>query len=167
MANVSLNSSIRTCKIETGSVNRIQSDRFLNPNNNVCIPWNNRDNLGRLVCEDSFYTKREGCNSALDRVDVENHLRPQYAEYVNLDAAGFQSDIYSMNSADAQLHTDTMGNVNKVTGNFGLDFSANRQVSCGGSAYEQGMAMRSQQNRALQHAQVGMKSQQNAQRAGF
>ena len=39
------------------------------------------DLTGRRVCPDSFYTKSAGCNSAEDRVVVENNLRPQYAEF--------------------------------------------------------------------------------------
>ena len=93
MANISLEASIRTCKVNTGWASRIQSDRFENTNLLMCPVWNERDLIGRKVCEDSFYTKREGCNSPLDRINVENDQRPQYAEYITLDTAGFRADM--------------------------------------------------------------------------
>ena len=75
---ISLEAAIRTCKVETGWANRVESDRFLNPNNMVCPIWNGMDLTGRNVCPDSFYTKSAGCNSASDRVVVENNVsRPQ------------------------------------------------------------------------------------------
>ncbi len=94
MSTISLNKSVRTCKVNTGWAQRIQSDRFENPDLMMCPVWNKRDNAGRSVCADSFYTKREGCNSSLDRIDVENFLRPQYMEYVTLDAAGIDGNMY-------------------------------------------------------------------------
>ncbi|MHA2037196.1 MAG: hypothetical protein ACW98X_12220, partial [Promethearchaeota archaeon] len=79
---ISLQSAIRTCDVNVAWANRIESDRFLNPSNMLCPIWSGVDSTGREVCVDSFKTKRAGCNSALDRVDVENNLRPQYSEYV-------------------------------------------------------------------------------------
>ena len=81
---VNLESALRTCKVDTGYSNRIQSDRFLNPKNMVCPMWNGLDAAGRMACANSFYTKREGCNSAEDRVGVENVLRPAYMNYISL-----------------------------------------------------------------------------------
>ncbi len=80
---VNLESALRTCKVDVGYQQRIQSDRFLNPKNLVCPVWNGLDAAGRVVCADSFYTKREGCNSAQDRVGVENIQRPQYMQYIS------------------------------------------------------------------------------------
>lgn len=91
---ISLQGSLRTCKIETGQAPRYRSSRFEDPNEMMCPVWGGRDNLGRPIQEDSFRTKLEGCNTPLDRVDVENTLRPQYMENVNVDAYGFRSDIY-------------------------------------------------------------------------
>ena len=92
--NISLNKSVRTCKVNVGWAPRIQSDRFENSDAMMCPVWNGRDLAGRAVCADSFYTKREGCNSSSDRITVENSLRPQYMEYVTLDAAGIDGDMY-------------------------------------------------------------------------
>lgn len=91
---ISLQGSLRTCKIETGQAPRYRSTRFEDPNQMSCPVWSGRDNVGRMVSEDSFRTKVEGCNTPLDRVDVENTLRPQYMENINVDSFGFRSDIY-------------------------------------------------------------------------
>ena len=80
---VNLESALRTCKVDTAYQQRTQSDRFLNPKNMVCPVWNGLDAAGRVACADSFYTKREGCHSALDRVGVENIQRPQYMQYIS------------------------------------------------------------------------------------
>jgi hypothetical protein len=53
--------------------------------------WNGLDTFGRIVAFDSFYTKAPGCQSAEDRVVVENQQRPRYFEFVTLDAQGFQN----------------------------------------------------------------------------
>lgn len=92
---ISLLGSINVCKVNTGWANKIQSDRFENPNNMMCPLWNGQDTYGRFVAPDSFYTKTAGCASADDRVEVENFLRPQYMEYVALDAAGFKAPLYA------------------------------------------------------------------------
>ena len=92
---ISLLGSINVCKVNTGWADKIQSDRFENPSNLLCPLWNGQDNFGRFVHPDSFVTKNAGCNSADDRVAVENFLRPQYMEYVALDAAGFQAPLYN------------------------------------------------------------------------
>lgn len=106
----------------------------------VCPIWNGIDTAGREVCPDSFMTKRAGCNSADDRVIVENNLRPQYAEYINLNTAGFNgnqfggagSEGYKYTSAhvDAGLNAKTIHNVHNYTGQFGEQFESSRQVSC-------------------------------------
>ena len=88
---ISLLGSINVCKVNTGWANKIQSDRFENPNNMLCPLWNGQDTYGRFVSPDSFYTKAAGCASAEDRVLVENFQRPKYMEFVALDAAGFNA----------------------------------------------------------------------------
>ena len=92
---VNLESALRTCKVDTAYQQRTQSDRFLNPKNMVCPVWNGLDAAGRVACADSFYTKREGCHSALDRVGVENIQRPQYMQYISDYASG---NNYNYNS---------------------------------------------------------------------
>ena len=128
---VSLESALRTCKVDTAWASRIESDRFFNPNNMVCPIWNGMDTAGRVVCQDSFKTKRAGCNSATDRVEVENNVsRPQYMEYITLSANGIAGNIYgSKDMADRQ---SDLAEANAVSGNFGLQFGSNIQTFCGG-----------------------------------
>jgi len=134
---ISIEASTRTCKVDTASAARIESDRFLNPLNVVCPTWTGRDLSGRQVNADSFYTKRAGCNSAEDRVIVENALRPQYSEYINLDVnEGIRGNLYENNSYYQQSGVRTQGlkNLRNVTGNFGgVASGADIQFDCRGS----------------------------------
>lgn len=141
---ISLLGSINVCKVNTGYANKIQSDRFENPDAMTCPLWNGQDSFGRFVHPDSFYTKNGGCNSADDRVAVENFLRPQYMEYVALDAAGFRSpnmfgnpsqgqlkEGWDANPANNQLNIDARmtrqdaQDVYKITGSAGYQYSNN------------------------------------------
>jgi hypothetical protein len=88
----------------TGYDNKLQSDRFENPNNMLCPLWSGQDNYGRPVNPDSYYTKNAGCNSAEDRVSVENFLRPDYMEYVALDAKGFRNPTMYSNNPPTMLY---------------------------------------------------------------
>jgi hypothetical protein len=124
---LNLESALRTCKVDTAYQQRIQSDRFLNPKNLVCPVWNGLDTAGRVACADSFYTKREGCNSAEDRVGVENILRPQYMQYIS-DSLGNSYNNNSPTPAVAMTQIGTEGfmdfdteakDYSKITGNFG------------------------------------------------
>lgn len=133
--NISLESSIRTCKVDTAWATKLESDRFLNPNLMVCPPWNNVDTSGRPVCIDSYRTKTAGCNSAGDRVSVENSLRPQYIEYVNLDASGIRGGLDCDNNninPDTTCNRNTLDSVHNMTGQYGqvTGFSQNIFPSC-------------------------------------
>ena len=129
---ISLESALRTCKVDTAWASRMESDRFLNPNNMVCPVWNGMDTAGREVCQDSFRTKRGGCNSATDRVEVENNVsRPQYMEYITLSANGIAGNIYG-NPKDVYDREADMKSRSNIAGNFGLQFGSNIQTSCGG-----------------------------------
>lgn len=155
---ISLEKSVRTCDVNVGEANRIQSDRFFNPNNMVCIPWNGLNNKGQEVCPDSWYTKTPGCDSAEDRVMVENSLRPKYFNYVTLGAQGVAGHIYgnvaaSVNSAGRTKFDDSR---NKITGNFGKDFGSTVQYQgCSINAYERNMAQLDQQLRSQNAMQNG------------
>lgn len=154
---ISLDSSIRTCKVESGEAQRIASDRFLNPNNMVCIPWNGYNSKGQSVCYDSWMTKTPGCNSANDRVEVENSLRPQYADYINLNVAGLQGNIYGNEAAwkasgEANKWQDSR---NKISGNFGKQWGSNVYQTCGANAYERAMAQEAQSGRQYAAASNG------------
>ena len=149
---ISIEASTRTCKVDTASAARIESDRFLNPHNVVCPRWTGRDLSGRQVNADSFMTKRAGCNSAEDRVLVENALRPQYSEYINLDVnEGIRGQLYENNMyyQGARRHTEVLKDATLESGHFGGAFSgADRQVSCKHNSYERGVSQMEKQVRA-------------------
>jgi hypothetical protein len=113
----SLQKSVRSCKVDPSWAIRIQTDRFMNPNIMVCPIWNGMDVTGRYVCPDTFYTKNAGCNSAEDRVLVENDQRPRYTEYITL----------------------TPNAVENLHGNFGSQIIASTNPSCAYDQYVKGM----------------------------
>lgn len=143
MANISLESSIRTCKIDPAYAPKVFSDRFLNPGKMVCPVWTGYDSVGRPACPDSYMTKSGGCNSAMDRVAVENHQRPRYVEYVNLNAGGIAGEFYdpqSMNQWDTMKRNQALYELNNTTGNFGMQLGANVYPGCGVNQYSRAMA---------------------------
>ena len=122
---ISLEASTRTCKVDTASAARIESDRFLNPNLAVCPNFSGRDLSGRQVCRESFMTKSAGCNKASERVLVENALRPQYMEYINLDATGIRGSFYANNQhyQEVGARVNTLDEASRKSGHFGGVFS--------------------------------------------
>ena len=135
MSNISLQKSVRTCRVDTGWADKMQSDRFLNSCQSLCPTWNGMDNYGRFVCQDSFKTETAGCRSAVDRIAIENYQRPQYFEYVNLDGFGVQGNMYSY---DSGVRTNGLADIHKQAGNPGIDYGANIAPKCRGDAYERG-----------------------------
>ena len=188
MSNLSLNGSLRTCKVEQGYAPRIQSDRFENPELMVCPVWSGFDNSNRAVCMDSFYTKSPGCNSPLDRVDVENYLRPQYMEYINLDAEGFRynntikmgehtemsctdpnSNMFCRGAGVRQINLD---NLSHITGNFGgvasgADIQARSNNYPMEIAQGQMDAQKAKEHRQMQAMQHASQTQNMKGRAGM
>jgi len=169
---ISLDASIRTCKVDTGEASRIQSDRFQNPNEMVCVPWAGYNLKGQSVCADSFYTKAAGCNSALDRVDVENFLRPQYADLITLNMSGLDGNIYgntdvsaSVDARGAQQYDDSR---NTLTGRYGDTQwrSTNKYTACSMNAYSRAMAQVSQSNRGAAQLNNGARSASNRSSSG-
>lgn len=129
MSVLSLQKSVRTCRVDTGWANKLQSDRFLNSCQVVCPVWTGTDQYGRIVAPDSMMIETAGCRSALDRVDVENYQRPQYFELVNLDGFGVQGNIYS---DDAGNRTAFNQNLYQLAGSPGYDYGAYVQPRCVG-----------------------------------
>lgn len=168
MANISLNKSVRTCKVNTGWADRMWSDRFQNSEAIICPVWNGMDSTGRPSCSNAFYTKSQGCSSANDRIDVENDLRPQYMEYVTLDAVGISgaADDCSCNvgvgnpirenyNADAAQGCQTLENVHNYTGQFGQNnFRSYIEPTCSPFSYESASAKCSQDQRTFQAANL-------------
>lgn len=160
--NISLEGSIRTCKIDTAYADKIFSDRFLNPNSMICSQWNGYDSAGRPACPDSFWTKEAGCNSAEDRVFVENYQRPRYVEYVNLSAGGIDGEFYgcpaTMTQWDEMKGVTDRRLMDGVSGNFGLQFGANVYPNCGVHQYARAMAQNQQALRKYSALDNGYKS---------
>lgn len=140
---ISLENSIRTCKVETGSANRLESDRFLNSCNVTCPVWGGQDSTGRFVCEDSFMTKAPGCNSATDRVDVENYQRPQYFDYVNLDGYGIQGNLYGQATV-TKAHANS--DLHNITGQFGQQLGGDVRTFDTYNKYEKAMVSNTNQH---------------------
>ena len=171
---ISLQGALRTCKVEQGWASRVESDRFFNPNLMVCPVWNGMNNKGQQVCADSYWTKRAGCNSPEDRVLVENAQRPQYAEYINLDAQGIRGNMYgnSMIQHDVRMGGKGIDDVHKVTGQFGMTtgFQQNIYPGCIDSSttpYEYAQAEEAQARRGQQAMDRGFYAHNYRKSSGF
>jgi hypothetical protein len=164
MANISLQGSIRTCKVDPGYSPRIASDRFLNPELALCPVWTGVDNLGRPVNPFSFYTKNAGCNSSSDLVTIENDQRPRYVEYVTLDARGYLNEQSSFLPDKEAVRNAAISDLRKVTGNPGFGFGASVYPGC---AYGDGVGMNNYVNRVNNMAAAGMQTQRNKNAAGL
>jgi hypothetical protein len=157
---VSINKSVRTCRVDQGHASRMQSDRFLNSEKMVCVPWNGTDSTGRYVSRNSWWTKTPGCNSSSDRVLVENELRPQYAEYINLNAgAGINGGIYGNDTAKVETKEAACfeQSRNNYTGNYGKQFQAQVKPTCYSDMGDDVMASR---QRGKQYKQQGWHAEQ-------
>ena len=167
---VSLTSAIQTCVVDQSAAPRLQSDRYLNPMVMMCPTWDGTNNKGQKVCPDSWYTKSIGCNSAMDRVVVENDLRPKYFDYITLTAAGINGNIYGNVDAhdESMSRKQMLDDRNLITGNFGTQFGSKiRSNSCAYSAYENAMAQEAQSMRAQGFLQNGYQAYGNRQYSGM
>lgn len=116
-------------RVEQGYAPRLQSDRFESANEMMCPTWSGFDGMNRTVCKDSYYTKSPGCNSPLDRVHVENNLRPGYMELIGLDSEGFRDNLYTNTEMYTPIHQncsntccqpsmENMRQIHNLTGTF-------------------------------------------------
>ncbi len=170
---LSLEGALRTCKVDTSWANRIQSDRFENPEMMVCPVWTGFDNAGRPVSADSYYTKTAGCNTPEDRVFVENALRPQYFQYVNLDASGLGGNIYNsrdnMFRHDTNVRTQGLNQLNPALTGQWSNAPANDTIypRCGTYGYELAQSQMAQTSRQMQALQHATKNNQYKRNSGF
>ena len=128
---VSLESAIRTCKVNSGDAERMFSDRYLNPNNMVCPVFGGLDSAGRPVNVNSHNTLTAGCFSANERIKVENSQRPKYYEFINLDEYAMnggcaQGQMGANASCAAKSHRETYN----MGGQFGTSVSQYVTPSC-------------------------------------
>jgi hypothetical protein len=152
---ISLESALRTCKVNPEWANRLESHRIIGPaSEKTCPMWTGFDLAGRPVCPDSFNTKSAGCNSALDRLHVENEVsRPQYIPYINLSMEGVTGEwLYDDRFIGAQHQQQFAQDVHNNGGAFGQQLSS--YVKPGGictySSYQQAQGVSSQENRQCQ-----------------
>ena len=169
---IGLTSAILTPKFIVGDESRIQTNRIQNPEAMMCPVWGGSDLSGRQVCGDSFYTKQEGCSSSLDRIKVENFLRPAYTNFVTISATGItgQDANYGTNLATSEsgFSEAERKRVSASNGRFGLVSGAEsiipsnqRMELARANAFQSADkdAVRAQNSRAAQNATVGYKSQ--------
>lgn len=105
--NVSIYDALRGNKVVTGGAAMYQGMRTFDESAQVCPTRANVSDYGIAdVARDSINTYAPGCFSALDRVTVENVLRPRYAVYLNASAIadpGVGDDDYSTTTDQASL----------------------------------------------------------------
>lgn len=129
---MSFNSTIRSCKVRTDDAIRVESDRFLNQNNMVCIPWEGKNLKGQKVCPDSFNTKAAGCNSALDRVSVEITHRPHFSSYYDQNMRDLEGGTQNQTAINNNTIVDNDAAVMSLKyGAFGQQWHATNNTSCG------------------------------------
>lgn len=175
MSNVSLTANLLTDKVSPGAAAQSFTYRIQEPSAQMCPVWNGQDLAGRPVCEYSFYTKRAGCNSSLDRITVENFLRPKYTNYVTTNAAGIAGyngrENYAsgdnLNQIDGSMAVKSRNAAQARTGKFGLvsseqigTSSPHRTIAAiSGHLTADAMARHSQNGRTKQNTYVGYNSQ--------
>ena len=103
MGDLSIYNNIRSSKVTTGNAVLFQSTRTFDDDAKVCPARSNVSDYGVIgVPRDSINTLTAGCYSALNRITVENLLRPSYSEYLNASAIsipGVGSDSATANFA--------------------------------------------------------------------
>lgn len=169
---IGLTSSILGPKFIVGDESRIQTNRIQNPDAMMCPVWGGTDLSGRQVCDDSFNTKREGCSSSLDRIKIENFLRPAYTNFVTISATGItgQDANYGSNlsisesgyaDADRKRVSANNGRFGLVSGAESIIPSSQKMEVARANAFQSadGNAVRAQNNRTAQNASIGYKSQ--------
>ena len=106
------------------------------------------------------------CNSAADRVVVVHAVgRPQYFEYVTLDAAGLNGNLYDNMHVTDQIDTSNdYRNIHRITGNTSIE-RGSISNNCGYNRYDQ--SQENAQMRKQQALQEGYRSFSNQSYAGM
>ena len=168
---IGLTASILNTKVITGNAERIITYRNQEPSAMMCPVWGGQDLAGRDVCPDSFYTKRGGCHSAMDRIKVENDQRPKYANHVTISAAGISGENadYGTNITREEAGSAALDrNSRRNQPHFGLSSAesilptrGSRMDSSAANAYQSQDrdALDAQARRADQNLNIGSNSQ--------
>ena len=175
MSNVSLTASILNAKVNTGNSEQMWSYNKFEPDAMMCPVWNGQDLSGRPVCEYSFNTKRAGCNSALDRITVENFLRPSYTNFITTNAAGiagYGTEGYApgdnLSKMEVVYADQSRARSQARTGKFGIVSAEQLRPSnttaelsaISGGLNADIMARNAQRARVTQNTNIGFNSQQ-------
>jgi|688.fasta_scaffold426511_2 hypothetical protein len=86
MGDISIYNTIRSFKVTTGNAPILQSENTFGDRNNCPVRYNVSDNGVIDVPRNSINVYSAGCSSPLNRMLVENALRPEYSYYLNTDA---------------------------------------------------------------------------------
>ena len=167
----SISNEVLGTKFIVGDEARLQTNRIQNPDAMMCPVWGGTDLSGRDVCGDSFYTKRAGCSSALDRIKVENFQRPSYSNFVTISATGISGDdanygtnLTTIDTATANLQRSQVSRHNPRFGLVSAEAilpSSSRMEVAAANAYQSGDAdaLNAQKRRVAQNLNIGNNSQ--------
>lgn len=89
MGDTAIYSALKISKVNPGAAPQYLGMRTFDPSAQVCPVRANVSDSGVIgVARDTIdtYGQANGCYSPLDRITVENNLRPRYAIYLNADA---------------------------------------------------------------------------------
>jgi len=121
------------------------------------------------VCPDTFHTKSAGCNSAEDRILIENQItRPQYIPYINLNIDGVTGDY--MYDQDIKKTYDRSIELNDRlhTGGSGFGEQMSKFINQGGGCSRASdTGMDSEAARRCQYGQVFGNASQYRTLSGF
>lgn len=86
MSDISISKTIRSFKVTTGNAPILQSENAFGDRNNCPVRYNVSDNGVIDVSRNTINVYSPGCASPLNRMLIENALRPEYSYYLNADA---------------------------------------------------------------------------------
>jgi len=82
MSYISLSSAIKSSRVDPSRAVNVQSARFQSTCALSCPVKEKRDIYGRDVCIGTVNSKTQGCDTAVDRITIENQLRPNVYDYM-------------------------------------------------------------------------------------
>lgn len=116
----------------------IQTDRILDPTQNLCLVNPGYDTYMRPGCANSLVTLTEGCDTPLARVDVENVVqRPQYQSYLSLSAVGYLGDdktVMPFVTEDDAVYQGRMKNLSDLSNKNSMSAIAAYSAGAGAGA---------------------------------
>lgn len=138
---LSLEGSLRTCKVRSGMAPQFLSDRIIGgPEQRVCPMPRPFDAYGR---ESNFMTlqnKSAGCNDPLEIVSKEiDVVRPQYYQFINLNPNGLFGDFDNVQRKETMYKNSALQGLSETTGQFGQQMSS--AISPGGKCHASTIGM--------------------------